>query len=246
MKTSQTLLVLLATGCVGLLAGCPTRENPDVAGLTCDHVTHICAGTLAITIPGPVSYTNGAITIQVTAMPANNPPATVQIRRDGMTLATVGSPFSYSWDTSHETEGSHSIDAIATVGSQTVTAPPVTIWVDRKPPSVAMRIPAQNATNVALSDPIRVVFSEALDPSTVSGSAVTLASGGAMLSSSASLGTDGETVTVTLGPHSTLSFPATITVTVNPALKDLAGNAVGSIPSWSWTAPLWVKMPAWS
>ena len=107
-----------------------------------------------------------------------------------------------------------------------------------------MRTPAQNATNVALSDPIQIAFSEALDPSSVSNASISLSSGGTTLSTTASLGSDGHTVGVTLGAHSTLTFPATVTVSVNAAIKDLAGNAVGSLPSWSWTAPLWVKMPS--
>lgn len=244
MKILKTSLGFLVAGCVVVLTGCPTKNNPEAAGLDCDPTTHICVGTLAITSPGPVSHTNGPITIQVTAMPVNNPPSEVEIRKDGATLASVGPPFSYSWDTRNEPEGSHSIDAIANVGSAKVMANPVIIWVDRTPPSISMRTPAQNATNIALSDPIRIVFSEALDPSSVSNAAVSLSSGGTTLSTTAKLESDGVTLDVTLGDHSTLSFPATITATVNPAIKDLAGNAVGAIPSWSWTAPLWVKMPS--
>jgi hypothetical protein len=41
-----------------------------------------------------------------------------------------------------------------------------------------------------------------------------------------------------------LAFPATITESVAATVKDLAGNPVGPTPSWSWTAPLWVKLPA--
>jgi hypothetical protein len=248
---SPTIIARRARGamlvaCLAVLAGCPTRTNPDVAGLhlNCDEATHICAGTLAITSPGAVAYTNAKIAIQVTAMPANNPPAEVQIRKNGATLVTVPPPFSYSWDTSVEAEGSYQIDAVADVGGQTITSAPVTIWVDRTPPAIDSRTPAQNATNVALSDPIQVVFKEALDPSSVSPAAISLASGGVTLSTTASLESDGKTIDVSLGDHSTLSFPATITATVSPSVKDLAGNVAGAIPSWSWSAPLWVKLPS--
>src|SRR5450432_4049030 len=115
MNIPLTSLSFLVTGCVLALSGCPTRTNPAAAGLHCDPTTHICVGTLAISSPGPVSHTNGTITIQVTAMPANNPPSEVEIRKDGMTLASVAPPFSYAWDTKNEAEGSHSIDAIANV-----------------------------------------------------------------------------------------------------------------------------------
>ncbi len=157
MKTSRLWLGLLATGCVGILAGCPTRENADASGLTCDPATHICVGTLAITSPSQTAYTNGMITIQVAATPGNNPPAEVEIRVDGTMLTTVQQPFSYAWDTKNASEGSHQVDATATIGGTTITSKPVTIWVDRTPPFIAMRTPAQNATNVALSDPIQIV-----------------------------------------------------------------------------------------
>ena len=244
MKTSRLWLGLLVTGCVGILAGCPTRENADASGLTCDPATHVCVGTLAITSPSQTAYTNGMITIQVAATPGNNPPAEVEIRVDGTMLTTVQQPFSYAWDTKNASEGSHQVDATATIGGTTITSKPVTIWVDRTPPFIAMRTPAQNATNVALSDPIQIAFSEALDPSSVSNASIALSSGGTTLSTTASLGSDGHTVGITLGAHSTLTFPATVTVSVNAAIKDLAGNAVGSLPTWSWTAPLWVKMPS--
>jgi Bacterial Ig-like domain/Bacterial Ig domain len=244
MRTSTPWLGLLATCCVAILAGCPTRENGNASGLTCDPATHLCVGTLAITSPSQTAYTNGMITIQVAATPGNNPPAEVEIRVDGTMLTSVQQPFSYVWDTKNTTEGSHQVDATATIGGTTITSTPVTIWVDRTPPFIAMRTPAQNATNVALSDPIQIAFSEALDPSSVSNASVSLSSGGTTISTTASLGSDGRTVGITLGAHSTLTYPATVTVSVNAAIKDLAGNSIGSLPSWSWTAPLWVKMPS--
>ena len=183
------------------------------------------------------------ITIQVAATPGNNPPAEVEIRVDGTMLTTVQQPFSYAWDTKNASEGSHQVDATATIGGTTITSKPVTIWVDRTPPAIVTRTPALNATNVALSDPIQIVFSEALDPSSVSNASISLSAGGTTLSTTASLASDGHTVGITLGAHSSLTYPATVTVAVNAAIKDLAGNAVGSLPSWSWTAPLWVKMP---
>jgi hypothetical protein len=219
------------------------RPNPDAAGLNCDHATHICVGTIAISSPTATTYTNKAVAIQVTATPADDPPAEVQILRDGATLVSVPPPFSYTWETASETEGPHQISAAAAVGSKTITAGSVTVIVDRTPPSLIDRTPAPNATNVALIEPITLVFSEALDPSSVTDAVVTLSSGGTTLSTTASLGSDGKTITVALTSHAGLVFPATITAAVNGAIKDLAGNQLVSVASWSWTAPLWVKLP---
>jgi hypothetical protein len=229
---------------VGLLGGCPTRPNPDVANLICDHATHICVGTIAITSPGPVTYTNKAVAIQITTTPADNPPASIQILRDGASLVSLSPPFSYNWETANEAEGSHQIGATAAVGGDTITASPVTVIVDRTSPSITQTLPAPNATNVALSDPIQVVFSEALDSSSVTSAAVSLSSGGATLSTDATLSADGKTITVTLTSRAGLSFPANITATVSGAIKDLSGNSLGSVPNWTWTAPLWVQLPS--
>jgi hypothetical protein len=179
----------------------------------------------------------------VTVTPGNNPPPAVDIQVDDMLLATVQPPFEYPWDTTGATQGQHQVRATATIAGTTITSDPVTIWVDRTPPSVSTRTPAQNATNVALSDPVRVTFSEPLDPSSISDASVTLSSGGTTLATSATLDNDGQTIDVALNPQTFSSFPATITAAVSPSVKDLAGNSVGTLPSWAWTVPLWVKMP---
>jgi hypothetical protein len=220
------------------------RANPDAVGLHCDQSSRVCVGTLAITSPGAVTYVSGTVTIQVAASPANNPPAEVVIRKNQMPLATVAAPFSYAWQTDHEAEGSYEIDAIADVGAQTIMASPVTIWVDHTPPSISARVPAPNAANIALSDQVQVTFSETLDPSSVPSTAISLSTGGSTLNTTATLGSDGKTITIGLNDRTGLSFRATITATVSPTVKDLAGNPVGAIGSWSWSAPLWVKLPA--
>jgi hypothetical protein len=221
------------------------RRNPDLPpDVACDPVSRICVGMLAITSPGTNSRTNTKVTIQVRVMPAHNPPEKVRILKDGVTLVSVSEPFTYSWDTTSEPEGSHEIGAAADIGDQTITADPIAVWVDRKAPSIESRSPGPNATNVALSDQVSVVFSEELDPSSVSAAAIALSSGGTTLNTVATLEADRKTVSVRLVDRSVLTFPATITATVNAGVKDLAGNTVGTLPSWSWAAPLWVKMPA--
>ena len=237
-------MYLLVAVWVGLLAGCPTRPNPNAADLTCNDETHVCVGMLKIASPVTPVYTNGTVTIQVTAAPENNPPPAVDFQVDDMLLATVPPPFKYMWDTALAVQGQHQVRATATIAGTTISSDPVTIWVDRTPPTVSARMPAQNATNVALSDGVRITFSEPLDPSSISDASVTLSSGGTTLVTSATLDVDGQTIDVALHPQAISSFPATITAAVSTSVKDLAGNAVGTLSSWAWAAPLWVKMPS--
>ncbi|HZL20856.1 MAG TPA: Ig-like domain-containing protein [Polyangia bacterium] len=150
-------------------------------------------------------------------------------------------PYAFSWDTTKETEGSYQIVAQMVLSGQIVASAPVTIVVDRTAPTIVSSVPASGATNVSLSDPIDVVFSESLAPASVSASAVGLALGAVVVGTTASLGTDGKTITVAVANRSSLALPGAMTETVAPTITDLAGNAFAGA-SWSSSVPLWVDL----
>jgi hypothetical protein len=96
--------------------------------------------------------------------------------------------------------------------------------------------------NVLFADPIQVVFSEAIDPATIPG-AITLTTGAGQIATTAALGADGKTVTVSLSDRRSVALPADVTVAVKATVADLAGNQLGPTDTWSWNAPVWVKLP---
>ncbi len=242
--TPRTQIAILVIAVASAAAGCGTKPNPAAEGLDCE--SEICPVKLAISAPGPMTYTNGDLKIRVSVTPADHGPAEVQLLKDGALLAPVTFPFEYTWKTTQEREATYQIRASASVNGQTVTSEAVTVVVDRTAPTMQIQ-PSAGFSNVALSDPIKVTFSEPVDPATVPSTAITLKdSGGVSLSATSALSSDGLTLTVTdwNRPALASSFPATITESLAGAITDLAGNALVPPAPWSWTAPLWVKLPS--
>lgn len=259
MTRSFCALSLLAVALAG--TGCRTRPAAGLGGFDCDPGTGVCnprdggptdgdgGGVVTIQIKSPASpaYTNGSITIQIAFSPPSAAPASADLFSDGdaTKLGTVTDPFMFVWDTGTApaiAEGPHQIIARATVAGRTISSSPVTITVDRTPPEIANRLPSSGATNVLFAEPMQIQFSEAIDPDTLA-SAITLSADTGAISTSATLGADGKTVTIALADRHAITLPAAVTVSVQPTVADLAGNQLGSVPSWSWTAPLWVKLP---
>jgi hypothetical protein len=198
--------------------------------------------TIAITSPASPTYTNKALTIQVSVSDASGASHDVHLTKNGAALADLAAPASsYDWDTTREAEASYQIVAQTTVGGQTVSSAPVTVVVDRTPPTIVSKTPDTGASNVSLKDPIQVVFSEPLAPASVTGGAVALAVAGAPADATATLGADGKTVTVALADRSALALPGSMTETVSTSITDLAGNAFGGA-MWSYAVPLWVDL----
>jgi hypothetical protein len=166
----------------------------------------------------------------------------VQLVGDGVLITTLSAPpYMFTWDTTGVAEGNHQIVAQAAVGGQIVASAPVTIVVDRTPPSIVSKSPGSGADNVSLSDPFQVVFSEALEPSSVTGGAVGLTLGSTLVGSTVTLGTDGKTIGVAIPARSSLALPGTMTEMVGASIRDLAGNAFPGA-SWSFAVPLWVDL----
>ncbi len=101
---------------------------------------------------------------------------------------------------------------------------------DTTPPTVTSTTPTNNATGIATSATMSVVFSEAMDAATISTSTLVLrTAGGATVAATASFNSATRTATVT--PNSVLSFSTSYVLTINGGavgVKDLAGNALVS------------------
>jgi hypothetical protein len=198
---------------------------------------------IAIALPASPTYTNKAIDIVVSVNVGGAAPA-VQLLDDGVLLTMLSTaPYVFTWDTTKVVEGSHQLVAQAAVGGQIVASAPVTIIVDRTPPSIVSRVPGSGADNVSLTDPIRVVFSEAIAPSSVTATAVRLALGSAAVGNTAMIAADGKTIDVAIPNRASLSLPGTMTETVAASITDLAGNPFAGA-SWNFAVPLWVDLGA--
>ncbi len=101
---SRSFVALASIG-VFALVGCAKKANPDATGLDCPEGAEICPVMIAIKKPGPMTYANGALSIEVLVSPVNHGPSQIQLVRNGDPWQTVTGPsFTYQWDTTRDPE----------------------------------------------------------------------------------------------------------------------------------------------
>jgi len=110
---------------------------------------------------------------------------------------------------------------------------------DTTPPAVTVTSPVSGASGVSTATGVSAAFNEALDATTVSTSTFELRDPSLALVT-ASVSYDGPSHTAHLTPASALAYSTTYTATLkgggtDPRVKDVAGNALASDHSWSFT-----------
>lgn len=108
--------------------------------------------TISITAPNSASTVSGTVNVTAAAT-ASAGVANVQFQLDGANVgaAVTSSPYSYAWDTTKSSNGSHSLTAIVTDAANTkATSSSVTVTVkntapDTTPPTVAITSPASGS-----------------------------------------------------------------------------------------------------
>ena len=167
----------------------------------------------ATAVPGTVSYTGVSALFVPLAILAPNTRYTVTIKGGaGGSRDLAGTPmendFSWSWTTGA------SADTIA--------------------PTVSGTLNRNGATNVAINTRVGATFSEAMDPLTINAATFFLTQGATAVPGAVSY----TGVSAVLVPAANLAPGTVYTVTVRGGAggaKDLAGNAMASDYSWSWT-----------
>ncbi|TSC23288.1 hypothetical protein FOF48_29725 [Corallococcus sp. Z5C101001] len=212
--------------------------------------------TLAVTVgkPGDLvvnwvvptpgkAYTRGPLLLQFT-VEGGAADAVEILKGSSVLVKPTGSPYSFTWDTTQEAEGSYELSIRATRGGVLFASAPRTVIVDRTAPIVTTYLPASNAATVGVHDAIQVTFSEPMNPHSVTEAAVGLKTGaGIAISKSVALSVDGKTLTVT--PRNPLVAPDTVSVDLAAlvgTLTDLAGNGVPTAPAWTFTVPTWLPL----
>ena len=98
-------------------------------------------------------------------------------------------------------------------------------------PTVNSTDPLNNATDVARNKVVAINFNEAMDPSTINASTLTLKQGATEVSGTVAY--SGTTATFT--PSNILAAGIAYTATITTGAKDLAGNALAANTVWSFT-----------
>lgn len=165
----------------------------------------------------------------------------VEIHIDGELLVELVPPYSYVWDTRTEDEREYVLTIHAFFGAREAVTPPLTVVVDRTPPSVVERTPVEGTRNVWLWDPITLRMSEPVLASTVTESSIVVSGmGSASIRKTTTLAADEMSFEIELESRPTL--PSDVTVEVTPAITDYAGNPAVR-DSWSFNAPEWSSVP---
>ncbi|WP_257458116.1 Ig-like domain-containing protein [Archangium lipolyticum] len=252
-SSMQTLKRFIPLVFIGLVSACinvpeiePTPDSgtsttqPDAGDAgsvdTPDSGTQPSGLTVKLTAPTGTIYTSGSVFISVDV--GGGTPESVQIFKDEVEIATLSPPYTYTWNTATESEGSYKITARATRSGRTFSSESVTVIVDRANLRVSTRSPVPGSTNVDYSTPIQVVFTKAVKATTVNDATVGLATSGVLTEKTLSLSSDGKTLTIT--PKEKPSLPATFSVSLSSGITDLAGNTL-IVPStpWSFELPNW-------
>jgi hypothetical protein len=106
-----------------------------------------------------------------------------------------------------------------------------TAGADVTPPTVVSVSPAANATSVAVNSSVTATFSESMTVSTVGASTFSVKQGGTAVAGTVSY--SGTTATFT--PAAAFTGNTVYTCTITTGVKDLAGNAMASSFTWSFT-----------
>jgi hypothetical protein len=245
VSKNPVYIVLAIAFAASSSTACRTRMADDLDGYDCDSRTGVCTpagGLLYIVSPSGTVYTNANVMVSVGFASGAVAPASVDILSDASStpIASIGPPWVFTWDTTTVPEGTYQISARARFGSIVDASAPITVVVDRTPPTVLTRTPLPSATNVDLTLPVTVQLSEAALASTVTSSTVVLTAGTTVVPATSALSADGKTLTAKISSRDGIQLPATVKALLPSTITDLAGNALTS-NEWSWTAPMWVQ-----
>jgi hypothetical protein len=235
------LLIVIVIGLVCLMSSCKkssdgtSQSELDVTGYWAGSYTmtpggvyevtmrltqsgNNCTGTIisAGSSPGTFSGTVNGNTIEGFMIILST--ATQEITMNG-TATVLGDSMSFNF----------------TVSSNTGSSATGQGWAvrDVSAPIILSTVPAQNDTGVSINSAIIVNFSDAMDPTTITGSTFTLRDNG-------NISVNGTVVcsgsSVSFMPSSNLQKGMTYTVTITTGAKNMAGYPLAADHSWSFTA----------
>ena len=204
---SATTPAINATG-VALNQGIAATFSEPMDPLTITSGNVTLAGPGGIAVTGTVGYIGTTATFTPTSALAPDTTFTATITTGAKDLA--GNPLAHDFIWSFTTG----------------------VALDTTDPTVSSTHPANNATGVSLNQSIAAIFSEAMNPLTITSANVSVTAPGGV----AVLGTVGYVgSTVTFTPASALAADTLFTGTITTGATDLAGNPLAHNFVWSFT-----------
>jgi WD40 repeat protein len=179
---------------------------------------------------GSLAWNNNSLTFTVTAgTGANGLQAMLPLKSaDGVLINLTGPNGTVAY-TTDAIKGIQYALFPAAAGAYTAT-----YGVDTTSPTVASTSPSNGATGVVQPVTVTAIFNEAIDPATVIASNFQLQDGSSQ-PVNATVSYEASTHTAKLTPNTALAASTTYTATVLTGIKDIAGNALASNVTWSFT-----------
>ncbi len=198
LVTAGTIAIAPTNANVVLTLSAPVDAN--TINSTTIHVFDNTVGGGNYALPGTIAISNGGRTITFTpAVPfANNHSICVYASYNATLYDIAGNPF-----------------------GQNTECSAVTNAADTTAPTVLTITPADGSTGIGPNNPITVIFSKPMNPTSFNSGNVGLYTGTTLVTSSVSASRDTTAFTFN---NSTLSYGTTYTVVLTPGVADLSGN----------------------
>jgi Bacterial Ig-like domain len=192
----------------------------------------------AIASPQEKGFVSANFTLSGTA----EPNVTVKVFEGTTSKGTTQANGSSVWSKalSGVGEGTHNYTATATdaAGNTSSVSNTRTLTVDTIAPTVNNVSPEDAATGVSPTTNVTAIFSEGIDPTTLTTSTFTLKEQGSSTQLGATVSYDATANKATLDPSADLTLNTTYTATLSTGLKDAAGNTLAQERSWTFTTDI--------
>ncbi|MFP2960717.1 Ig-like domain-containing protein [Myxococcus sp. 1LA] len=210
-------------------------EMPD-AGAVAD----AGSSTPAVTLELSRTVTNRDVVVRASV--SGDVPDSVELFVDGNSVALLPPPrYELRWSMESLDEGTHSFAARVTFGDLRIMSDASTLTVDRKAPRLVSQAPLPGAQTALVRHPIQAVFSEPIEPASVTTDSVKLWSNGSEVPVELLLSP--ERTSLTLRPLGSVPVDTVMSVTLTESVTDVAGNALAApVASWEWTYPAYLSM----
>lgn len=174
----------------------------------------------ASTLTGSISLTVASNSSPVSASVSYNTATNTATLTPSAALA-FATAYTITVSTTAKDPSGNSLASTVTAGFSTTSAPDIT------PPSVVSVSPPNLTSGVSAATIVAIVFSEAMNPSSINTSTIVLSVTGTSSTVTGTVSYNSATNTATFTPASALAFSTSYTITVS-GVTDLSGNGLSS------------------
>ncbi|WP_082207059.1 Ig-like domain-containing protein [Corallococcus macrosporus] len=233
---------ILAVSVIPFFWACINVPEVDVVPETPDAgpVTDAGPPTPAVTLELSRTVTNRDVVVRASV--SGDVPDAIELFVDGNSVALLPPPrYELRWSMEALDEGTHSFAVRVTFGDLRIMSDASTLTVDRKAPRLVSQAPLPGAQTALVRHPIQAVFSEPIEPASVTTDSVKLWSNGSEVPVELLLSP--ERTSLTLRPLGAVPVDTVMSVTLTESVTDVAGNALAApVTPWEWTFPAYLSM----